>query len=122
MNKTLALIVEDDTNIGDVFSRTLKTVGFETEVIHSGATALTWLASNVPDVVILDIRLPHVSGVEILRQIRADTRLAKTPVIVTTAYPDSAVALQELADLVLIKPVNPSQLRALAKRLCSLDE
>ena len=120
MNKPLALIVEDEPDIGDIFSLALKAAGFRTEVISSGAKALTWLATEVPDVVVLDVRLPYVSGVEILRHIRADPRLAKTPVIVATAYPDSAVALQELADLVLIKPISLSQLRALATRLCSL--
>lgn len=122
MDKPLALVVEDQVDIGDIFFMALKTAGFQTELVRSGDKALDWLTDKVPDVVILDIRLPHVSGVEILRQIRADSRLAKTQVIVATAYPESASFLHEHADLVLIKPISPIQLRDLAVRLCSPDE
>ena len=122
MSKPLALIVEDDPDIGTIFSVALKMAGFQPELIDSGAKAVAWLAAKVPDLVVLDVRLPHVSGVEILRQIRADPRLAKTPVIVTTAYPESAAFLQEQADLVLIKPIDISQLLKLATRLHSQDE
>ena len=116
------LIIEDEPDVGNVFFLAMKEAGFRTQVIDSGDVALAWLAAKVPDVIILDIRLPYVSGVEILRQIRADPRLAKTPVIVATAYPESAASLQEQADRVLIKPVNLGQLRELAIRLCSSDE
>jgi len=122
MSKPLALVVEDDPDIKTVFSEAMKAAGFQTEVIGSGAKAVAWLAVKVPDVIVLDIRLPYVSGVEILRQIRADPRLVETRVIVTTAYPESATFLQEQADLVLIKPININQLRELAIRLHSQDE
>jgi len=122
MNNPLALVVEDQVDVGDVFSMTMKEAGFQTELVHSGDKALVWLAAKVPDVVILDIRLPHVSGVDILRQIRADPRLAKTRVIVVTAYPESATFLYEYADLVLIKPVSFVQLRDLAIRMSPSDE
>ena len=100
----------------------MEAAGFQAELINSGAKAITWLATKVPDLVVLDIRLPYVSGVEILRQIRADPRLAKTPVIVTTAYPESDTFLYEHADLVLIKPVNINKLLELAKRVRSQGE
>jgi len=119
VSNPLALIVEDEIDIGIIFSLALQTAGFQTEVICSGDKALVWLDTMVPDIVILDVRLPYVSGVDILRQIRADPRLAKIPVIITTAYPDSAAFLQEQADLVLIKPVSLGQLRDLATRLYS---
>ncbi len=121
MSKPLALIVEDQSDIGDIFSHALRAAGFQTELIESGSKALAWLATQTPDIIILDIRLPHVSGVEILRQIRADPRLAKTSVIVTTAHPESVDLLQEKADVVLIKPVSFSQLRDMAKRLYASD-
>ncbi len=122
MTQPLALIVEDDPDIGIAFSLTLKIAGFQTELIGSGDKAVDWLATRVPDVVILDVRLPQVSGTDILRQIRADPRLAKTSVIVATAYPESAEFLYEHADLVLIKPIDVNQLRELAMRLQSQDE
>ncbi|MBN1815445.1 MAG: response regulator [Anaerolineae bacterium] len=117
MDKSLALIIEDHEDSSVIFANALQEAGFECEIIRTGDKALTWLAETAPAVVILDLELPGVSGTEILRQIRADARLAKTHVIIATAFPDLAVGLEEKADLVLIKPVSYSQLRDLAKRI-----
>jgi DNA-binding response OmpR family regulator len=117
MGKPQALIIEDHEDSSIIFANALQEAGFECEIIRAGDKALAWLAETTPAVVILDLELPRVSGVEILRQIRADARLAKTHVIITTAFPDMAVDLEEKADLVLIKPVSYSQLRDLAKRV-----
>jgi len=117
MENRLALIVEDNEDAGVIFANALQEAGFECEIIRDGERALIWLAEMTPAVVVLDLELPHVSGMEILRQIRADARLAKTHVIIATAFPDMAVGLEENADLVLIKPISYSQLRDLAKRV-----
>jgi len=71
----------------------------------------------VPDLVLLDINLPVVSGETILQAIRADTRLSATRVILTTGEAHRAKALQPRADLVLVKPVSANQLADLATRL-----
>jgi CheY-like chemotaxis protein len=117
MKKPLALIVEDEFDISIVFSRALQAAGFETEVIRNGGTALEWLSSSKPDIVILDLNLPRVGGPEILRYIRADTRLAETPVIVATAYARLAEGIRDQADQVLFKPISFAQLRDLSARL-----
>ena len=117
MSKPLALVIEDHPDSGDIFCLTLKVAGFQTKLIDSGDKVFAWLATKVPDVIIVDVGLPRVSGADILRQIRADPRLAKTPVIVATAYPKSAALPQEYANLVLIKPISPRQLRNLATQL-----
>jgi len=117
MDNPLALIVEDDEDAGVIFANALREAGFECEIIRAGDKALVRLAETVPAVVVLDLQLPRVSGPEILRQIRADERLAETHVIITTAFPDMAVGLEEKADLVLTKPISYSQLRDLAKRV-----
>jgi CheY-like chemotaxis protein len=117
MGKPLALIVEDELDISIVFSRALQAAGFETEVIRSGDIALEWLSSSKPDIVILDLNLPCVSGPEILRYIRADKRLTKTPVIIATAYARLAEGVRDQADQVLFKPVSFAQLRDLSARL-----
>lgn len=117
MNKPLALIVEDEFDISIVFSRALQAAGFETEIIRSGDVALEWLSSSKPDIVILDLNLPRVTGPEILQYIRADERLAKTPVIIATAYARLAEGLRDQADQVLFKPVSFAQLRDLSARL-----
>ncbi len=122
MSKPLVLVIEDHPDSGDIFCLTLKVAGFQTKLIDSGDEVFAWLVTKTPDVIILDVGLPRVSGADILRQIRADPRLAETPVIVATAYPKSAALLQEYADLVLVKPVSPRQLRDLAIQLCSQDD
>ena len=117
MNNPLALIVEDNYDLSRIFAQALQSAGFEPQIVRTGDLALLRLASITPDVVVLDLHLPYVSGTEILRQIRADPRLAKTRVIVTTADERMAETLREEADLVLVKPISFSQLRDLSVRL-----
>lgn len=120
MSIPFALIIEDDYDASLIFAEALQAAGFETEIIRSGDTALARLAATTPDAVVLDLHMPHVSGVDIMEQIRADERLAETQVIVATADPRLADILQDDADLVLIKPISFSQLRDLAARLGSV--
>lgn len=117
MASPLALIIEDHIDAATIFSEAMKAAQFETEIIQSGDVAMTRLAATTPDVIVLDLNLPQVPGVEILRHIRADARLADTCVIVATAHPRMADDLHQKADLVLIKPVSFTQLRNLATRL-----
>jgi len=117
MAQPLALIIEDDPNQADIFTMALQAAEFDTETIEDGQTALARLAEVVPAVVVLDLNLPRVSGDEILRRIRADERLAKTRVMLATANALLADTLRRESDLVLLKPISPTQLRQLASRL-----
>jgi DNA-binding response OmpR family regulator len=117
MGDPLALVIEDHQDSAIIFANALQEAGFEIEIIQTGDVALTRLAETIPVVVVLDLDLPRVSGLEILRQIHADARLERTCIIIATAFPDLAVGLEEKADLVLIKPVSFSQLRDLVGRL-----
>lgn len=117
MDKPLALIIEDDTDLAAIFSKSLQGGGFATEIIRDGRTAIQRLAGTPPLVVVLDLHLPYVTGPAILKQIRADEHLAKTAVIVTTADAQLADDMRAQADLVLLKPVSVDQLRELAKRM-----
>jgi DNA-binding response OmpR family regulator len=119
MSELLGLIIEDDDDLSVIFSEALQAAGFKTEIIQSGDQALARLAITVPDVVVLDLHLPRVAGMDILHQIRADERLAGTRVIVATAHPRMAESLRDEADLVLLKPISFSQLRDLAAILGS---
>jgi CheY-like chemotaxis protein len=113
----LAMIIEDHEDAAVIFANALRGTGFEIEVIRTGDVALTRLAETTPAVVILDLHLPRVSGAEILRQIRADVRLAGVYVIVATAYPNLAMRLSARADQTFFKPVSYIQLRDLAFHL-----
>jgi DNA-binding response OmpR family regulator len=120
MSSPLAFIIEDHEDAATIFSEALKAADFETEIIRSGDAALERLSETVPEMVILDLNLPQVSGAEILSKIRSDERLADTCVIVATAHPQLADGVQGAADLVLLKPISFTQLRGLATRLGSV--
>jgi two-component system cell cycle response regulator DivK len=113
----LALIIEDDQKQAAIFTQALIMAEYETETIHDGKEALERLAAVVPALVVLDMHLPHVSGDNILHQIRADERLAKTRVMLATADPLMAERSRDESDLILLKPISFNQLRDLAKRL-----
>ncbi len=116
-NNPLALVIEDDPRQATVFAQALRQAAYETEIIADGAAALARLAEATPTLVVMDLHLPHVSGEEILRHIRADERLAKTRVMLATANPQMAVLIEDESDLVLHKPVSFQQLCLLARRL-----
>lgn len=120
MSDLFALVVEDHVDSAIIFSEAVKRAGFEVETIRDGEAALERLATVEPDVVILDLNLPRVSGVDILRQIRSDPRLANTHVVVVTAHDEMINSIQDQADLVLVKPVAFSQIRKLAADIGSL--
>ena len=122
MEKKLAMIIEDDEALSALFARSLQRANFDTLVIQDGSLAIVKLSELVPDIVVLDLGLPYVSGLGILAQIRADERLADTRVIVATGSVQKVDGpIHDLADEILLKPVGFRQLRELAKKLVSED-
>ena len=120
MNNPSVLIVEDDQDVAELYSRVLESSGLTTEIIRTGEAALERLAATAPGLVVLDLKLlPHVSGADVLHHIRADPRLAETRVIVVTGHPDLADAVRDKADLVLLKPVDVNQLSDFVARMHS---
>jgi DNA-binding response OmpR family regulator len=120
MTKPLALIIEDDVEIGNILSLSLENE-FKIEVVQDGQKALERLAEVVPALIMLDLYLPNVSGMDIFTQIRADARLKTSKVIVCTADALHADSLRNQADLVLLKPISPMQVRELASRMIGLS-
>lgn len=119
MSNLQALIIEDEADLAEIYTKALQREGFETETINNGKMALERLTTASPNVILLDLHLPQVGGVTILQFIRSDERLKKIPVIVTTADERQAEELEHKADLVLLKPVSLNQLRELASRMAN---
>jgi CheY-like chemotaxis protein len=117
MSRPIAFIVEDDKDLALIFTHSLTSADFEVEVISDGQAAIERLDEFVPDLVVLDMHLPHVSGVEVLNHIKNDSRFENTRVIVTTADARLAEEVSEKADLALVKPVTFKQIQVLAARL-----
>jgi DNA-binding response OmpR family regulator len=113
----LALIIEDDVDLASIFAEALQAAQFKTEIIPDGAVAQSRLQEIIPQLVVLDLHLPHVSGEALLRQIRSTPALAKLKVVIASADPITADMLSPESDLVLVKPISFSQLRDLAQRL-----
>jgi len=117
MEARIALIVEDDAGVAEIYAEAMRQAGFATEIYLNGRLALDRLKQIIPAVVLLDLRLPEVSGETLMTTMRADKRLARTRIIIATGESRRAEALQPLADLVLVKPVSYDQLAELAQRL-----
>lgn len=120
MSATHVLVVEDDPDIAALVRFYLTRAGFETTIVGSGAEALTSLGTHLPDLAILDVMLPHVSGTEVCRLIRANPKTAAVPVIMLTARAEEAdrIAGLELgADDYIAKPFSPGELVARVKAL-----
>jgi CheY-like chemotaxis protein len=115
----LALLIEDNEAVAEVFQTALALAEFEVEPIKDGRAALDRLATVAPAVILLDLHLPRVSGDEVLRFIRSETRLANTKVILATADLMRAESLEGEADFILVKPFGFTQLHDLAKQIRS---
>lgn len=115
--KPLALVAEDEVDLAEVFAIALEAAGFRTLVATNGRFAEELLSKQTPDVVLLDLHLPHIMGESLLHQIRSNPALAKTAVILATADSRRASFLQDQADFVLLKPISFRQLRGLMQRV-----
>jgi DNA-binding response OmpR family regulator len=108
------LIVEDDPEIADVYAFPLRLDGYEVEIASDGETALARLASEAPAMMLLDIRLPKLDGLQVLERLRASGN--QVPVVVLSNHMDSetirrAYALGALEYLIKSQ-VTPATLRA----------
>ena len=114
------LIVEDNRDIADLVARYLTKAGFSTTVISSGQEALKALVDRPPDLLILDLMLPHVDGLEVCRAVRTNEKTAAIPIIMLTARAeesDRIVGLELGADDYVAKPFSPNELVARVRAL-----
>ena len=109
------LIVEDDSDIRALMAFHLRNHGYTTEEAKDGEEALEMLSSSVPDLVLLDLMLPNLSGLDVLSAIRSGSSTKRIPVIVASALigeNDIIKALEDGADDYLTKPFSPKILCA----------
>jgi len=107
------LIVEDDKDIAELIDYNLKKEKFETEIVTNGAQAFKRASRMEPDLIILDLMLPGVDGLEICRSLKADNRTKAIPVIMLTAKTDEIdriVGFEVGAEDYLSKPFSPREL------------
>jgi DNA-binding response OmpR family regulator len=112
---TRVLVADDDATVAEVVARYLEREGFTVDVVNDGTEALQQALDNPPDLLVLDLMLPGLDGLEVCRRLRA---LAPVPVIMLTAKGDEAdrvIGLELGADDYVAKPFSPKELTARAK-------
>lgn len=113
--KQIILVVDDDPTISEVVARYLEREGYDVHTAPDGVKALEQARLNCPDLVVLDLMLPRVDGLEVCRQLRADGHV---PIIMLTAKgeeTDKLVGLNMGADDYMTKPFSPRELVARVK-------
>ncbi|MDN5934392.1 MAG: response regulator transcription factor [Pseudonocardia sp.] len=110
-DRPLALIVDDDMTVRDVVSRYLDRAGYRVDVAGDGEAALRAVAERVPDVVVLDLMLPRLGGLEVCRRLRRES--VGVPIVMLTALgeeEDRVLGLELGADDYVTKPFSPREL------------
>lgn len=121
MSKTVLIVEDNELNL-KLFCELLAAEGFRTITARDGASALAEARSGEPDLILMDIQLPEMSGIETARRIRADAGLGRSrtdrglgriPIIAVSAYPRRASrsrVADDFCDDYILKPVLPSAL------------
>jgi two-component system, OmpR family, response regulator MtrA len=112
---TLVMVVDDDQDLAEMLGIVLNGAGYEVDLINHSDQALESFRANKPDLVLLDVMLPGIDGIEICRQIRAESMV---PIVMLTAKSDSheiVLGLDAGADDYMVKPFKSSELVARLK-------
>ncbi len=113
------LVADDQPHIVRLIQVNLEKVGYRVVTAADGLEALRKVREEIPDLVILDVIMPHKDGFEVLREIKGDPALADVPVImltVKTQNADIVEGLREGAEMYLPKPFHPKELVSLIRR------
>jgi two-component system phosphate regulon response regulator PhoB len=113
MEKKKILVVDDEPDVTDLVAYHLKAKGFHVETLNDATASIAAARAAQPDLVILDIMMPDLSGIQVCRILRADPKLARVPIIFLTAKAephDRIEGLESGADDYLSKPFSPKEL------------
>lgn len=119
------LIIEDDRDIVELVRYNLANEGFQVQAALDGSSGLNTLKKTPPDLLLLDLMLPKLSGLEICREIRRDDSLNRLPILMLTARGEEAdrvIGLEMGADDYVTKPFSPRELVARVKALLRRTE
>ena len=114
------IVVEDEPDAAELFAEMMRVLGFRVQKMFSSAPAITLIQQEKPDVVILDVMMPDISGLEVLKFMRSTPDLKDVPVIVVSAKSmpaDIRVGMEAGASMYLTKPVGYLDLKQAVERL-----
>jgi phosphate regulon transcriptional regulator PhoB len=118
MAKGTILVIDDEKDLAELVSYNLRKEGFVVAYAQNGESGLTSAIGNPPDLVLVDLMMPGIDGLEVCRRLRANSRTASVPVIMLTARSeesDRVVGLELGADDYVTKPFSPRELAARIK-------
>ena len=119
MNEKTVMIIEDEEDAAELFAEMMRVSGYRIVKTSKSAPAIGMMIAERPDVILLDIMMPEISGLDILRQMRTDPALANIPVIVITAKgmpADIKNGMEAGASSYLTKPVGFLDLKDAVER------
>ena len=120
MSATRLVVVEDDPDLREVLKESLSREGYEVFAAEDGVLGLELVHEVQPDLVCLDVMMPGKDGIEVCRELRADSRFRKLPILMLTAKGDESDVVLGLgigADDYLVKPARPKELVARVRAL-----
>ena len=109
------VIVEDEPDTAEMFAEMMRLNGFIVKKVYGGTPAIALISHEIPDAIVLDVMMPDLSGLEVLRYLRRDPRLENIPVVVVSAKSlpsDIKDGLEAGANIYLTKPVAFQDLNA----------
>lgn len=115
MKKPLILVVDDEPHLVELIKHHLTREHYEVDVAKDGEAALTKAKKRIPDLIVLDLMLPGMDGLEVCRRLRAETRTEHVPIVMLTAKAeetDAVIGLAQGADDYVRKPVGMRELVA----------
>jgi CheY-like chemotaxis protein len=117
-------IADDEPEVVDLVQMVLEMAGYAVSSARDGEAALAAMRAELPDIVLLDVRMPKMSGLKVLEHLQADPNTAPIPVImlsVVTTYPEVRQALQQGCVAYLAKPFELKEMTRLVGRILAMD-
>jgi len=128
MAKKKILVVEDDRDISELITYNLEREGYEIACLYDGSQVVDFVYKRKPEIIILDLMLPEVDGIEICRTLKSDADTKHIPIIMLTAKSEEAdvvVGLQMGADDYITKPFSPkvlvARIKAIIRRIADVQ-
>ena len=112
------LLIDDDADSREIYRHVLEWVQFEVETASNGRAGIRAAVTRPPDLIFLDLDMPGLSGVDVLRQLRANPTTAHVPIAALTGAPELLDQIVDVRfDAVIAKPALDDQLTSVARRL-----
>jgi len=128
MAKKKILVVEDDRDISELITYNLEREGYEIACLYDGSGVVDFVRKRKPEIIILDLMLPEVDGIEICRTLKSDADTKHIPIVMLTAKTEEAdvvVGLQMGADDYIPKPFSPkvlvARIKAISRRMADIQ-